>query len=130
MAHYAFLNQNNVVVQLIVGKDEGECGIDWEAFYANEIGLPCKRTSYNTRYGVHYKADGNTPSEDQSKAFRKNHGGIGFTYDAQRDAFIPPQPFPSWVFDETTCAFGAPVPYPIDGKVYRWDEPQQMWLRV
>jgi hypothetical protein len=130
MAHYAFLDKNNVVVQLIVGKDEGEDGIDWEVFYANEVGLPCKRTSYNTRRGVHYKSDGNTPTEDQSKAFRKNHGGIGFTYDAVRDAFIPPKPYPSWLLDEATCDWAAPVPKPIDSSRYRWDESTTSWVEV
>lgn len=130
MAHYAFLDGNNVVVQLIVGKDENEGGIDWEAFYAQEAGMPCKQTSYNTRAGVHYKADNNTPSEDQSKAFRKNHGSIGFTYDAIRDAFIPPQPYVSWLLDENTCQWYAPIPYPNDGKRYRWDEASVSWVEI
>lgn len=88
------------------------------------------RTSYNTRGGVHYEPNSQTPSADQSLALRKNYAGIGYLYDAQRDAFIPPQPFNSWILDEQTCLWNAPVPYPTDGKVYTWDEPTLSWKEV
>jgi hypothetical protein len=130
MAHYAFLDDQNIVKEVIVGKDEGEDGINWEEWYGNFRGQLCKRTSYNTRGGVHYDPNTNQPSADQSKAFRKNYAGIGYSYDATLDAFIPPQPFPSWILDDNTCLWEAPVPYPNDGHLYRWDEDTLSWVRV
>jgi len=115
MAHYAMLDENNIVVQVIVGKNEGEDGVDWEQYYGG------KRTSYNTFGGVHQL--GGIP-------FRKNYAGIGYTYDAQRDAFIPPQPFPSWVLNEFTCLWDAPTPMPTDGQRYYWDEPTTSWMVI
>ena len=98
MAHYAILNENNVVVQVFVGKNENETWkdqpMDWEAYYGG------KRTSYNTLGGVHLL--GGTP-------FRKNYAGIGYTYDPQRDAFIPPKPTPDAVLDEATCQWIVPT---------------------
>lgn len=120
MAHYAFLDENNLVVEVIVGKDENEDGVDWEVRYAEIRGKPCKRTSYRTFAGKH--PDG-TP-------FRKNYAGIGYTYDAQRDAFIPPKPFASFVLNEETCQWDAPVAKPTDGKMYFWNEEQQNWVEV
>lgn len=131
MAHYAFLDENNVVTEVIVGKNEGN--FDWEQQYGSFRGQACKRTSYNTRGGVHYDSETNQPAADQSKAFRKNYAGIGFTYDPQRDAFIPPKPYSSWVLNEQTCLWEPPVPYPIDigtpenPKRYLWDEEGQQW---
>jgi hypothetical protein len=119
MAHYAFLDESNIVTEVIVGIDEGVDGIDWEQHYGTFRGQTCKRTSYNTSGGVH--SDGKEP-------FRKNYAGIGFTYDAARDAFIPPQPYASWLLDEDTCLWQAPVPYPEDGEPYVWDEDQQQWV--
>jgi hypothetical protein len=121
MAHYAFLDQNNVVTEVIVGKDEGEEGVDWEVHYGNFRGQTCKRTSYNTRGGVH--SSGGTP-------YRKNYAGIGYTYDAQRDAFIPPKPFNSWLLDEGTCLWNPPTPMPDDGQPYRWDEEKISWVAL
>lgn len=86
------------------------------------------KTSYNTFGGVHYEPNSHIPSEDQSKALRKNYAGFGFSYDSQLDAFIPPKPYPSWLLDETTCLWIAPVPRPDDGKVYYWDEATQSWV--
>jgi hypothetical protein len=121
MAHYAFLDENNIVTEVITGKDEGEDGVDWEAHYGAFRGQACKRTSYNTHGGVH--SSGGTP-------YRKNYAGIGYTYDAGRDAFIPPQPFASWQLNEDTCLWDAPVPYPGDGERYTWDEDTTSWLPV
>ena len=121
MAHYAFLNLNNIVTEVIVGKNEGEDGIDWEQHYGDFRGQICKRTSYNTMGGVH--TNGGTP-------YRKNYAGIGYTYDATRDAFIPPQPYASWTLDEATCLWTAPTPMPTDSKQYRWDEPTISWIEV
>jgi len=121
MAHYAFLDENNMVTYVMVGKDEGEGPYDWEEFYGNELGQRCKRTSYNTRQGVH--VSGGTP-------YRKNYAGYGYYYDAERDAFIPPQPYPSWVLDEATCWWQAPVAQPTDGKTYVWDENLINWVEI
>lgn len=120
MAHYAFLDENNIVTEVIVGKDEGEEGIDWEAQYGAFRGKTCKRTSYNTVGGVH--TNGGTP-------YRKNYAGIGYTYDAVRDAFIAPKPFESWVLDENSCLWMSPTPYPDDGNFYEWDENSFSWIK-
>lgn len=118
MAHYAFLDSNNIVTEVIVGKDEGEQGIDWEQHYGNFRGQVCKRTSYNTKGGVH--TGGGTP-------YRKNYAGIGYSYDAERDAFIPPKPFESWLLNEDSCLWEAPVAHPNDGGFYNWNEETQAW---
>jgi hypothetical protein len=103
MAHYAFLDENNIVTEVIVGKEEGN--FDWEQQYGSFRGQACKRTSYNTHGGVH--ANGGTP-------YRKNYAGIGYTFDAARDAFIPPKLYASWVLNEQTCLWNAPVSMPED----------------
>lgn len=126
MAHFAKLGINNVVTFVTVGRDEDD---GKEAELTARTGDVYKQTSYNTRGGVHYQADG-TPSVDQSKAFRKNFAGIGFTYDESRDAFISPKPYASWVLNEQTCCWNAPVAYPNDGKNYRWDETTTSWVEV
>jgi hypothetical protein len=121
MAHYAFLDANNIITEVIVGKDEGDEGIDWEQHYGAFRGQACKRTSYNTYGGVH--ANGGVP-------FRKNYAGIGFSYDPDRDAFIPPRPYPSWELNEETCQWESPVPMPDDGQAYTWDEEQGAWEAI
>jgi hypothetical protein len=88
------------------------------------------QTSYNTRGGIHYEPNSSIPSPDQSKAVRKNYASVGFTYDTNRNAFIPPQPYPSWLLDEFSCLWNAPVPYPIDGKRYEWDETIINWVEI
>ena len=118
MAHYAFLDENNMVTEVIVGKDEGEDDVDWEQHYGQFRGQMCRRTSYNTQGGTHLL--GGTP-------FRKNYAGIGYTYDAERDAFIPPRPYASWILDDNTCDWQPPVAYPTDGQPYVWDETTQTW---
>lgn len=118
MAHYAFLNMQNIVTEVIVGKDETDGPTNWEMHYGNIREQVCKRTSYNTRGGAHIN-DG-TP-------FRKNYAGIGFTYDYARDAFIPPKPYDSWILDSNTCLWDSPVAYPEDGQVYTWNEETQQW---
>jgi hypothetical protein len=118
MAHYSFLDENNIVTEVIVGKDEGEDNTDWEVHYGNFRNQVCKRTSYNTSGGVH--KEGGIP-------FRKNYAGIGFTYDEQRDAFIPPKPYTSFILNEDTCLWEPPVPYPTDGERYTWNEDTISW---
>jgi hypothetical protein len=114
MAHYAVLDNNNIVTLVHVGKDEDEGDTNWEEYYG------AKRTSFNTSGGVH--ANDDTP-------FRKNYAGIGYTYDEERDAFIPPQPYASWTLNEDTCLWDSPVPYPSEG-VHEWDEDNQEWVEL
>ena len=123
MSHYAQLDENNMVVFVIVAKSDHK-----EDEFTESTGNVWKQTSYNTSGGVHY-TDGE-PSADQSKALRFNYAGIGFTYDETRDAFIPPQPFESWVLDEATCLWVAPIDYPADGGQYVWDEEAGDWVEV
>ena len=118
MAHYAFLNMQNIVTEVIVGKDETDGPTNWEIHYGNIREQVCKRTSYNTQGGVH--SGGGTP-------FRKNYAGIGYTYDFARDAFIPPKPFDSWTLNENSCLWEAPVAYPNDGQQYEWNEETTSW---
>ena len=128
MAHYAVLNSDNKVTMVFVGRDDVVEGIDdWETYYAPN-GFTVKQTSYNTSGGIHY-TDGE-PSADQSKALRFNYAGIGFTYDPERDGFIPPKPYDSWELDEATCLWQAPIEYPADGGAYTWDEESGDWVEV
>ncbi len=120
MAHYALLDSNNVVTKVITGKNEGEDGINWEQHYGEFCGQTCKRTSYNTAGNTHHL--GGNP-------YRKNYAGIGYTYDTVRDAFISPQPYPSWVLNESTCVWEAPVPYPATGK-WQWNESVLNWVEI
>ena len=121
MAHYAFLDNNNVVTEVITGVDEniiqtdtdgtqvGGTSAAWEAFYGNFRNQVCKRTSYNGNY-------------------RKNYAGIGYTYDEALDAFLPPKPYASWVVDEATGTWKAPVEMPVtEGKYYTWNEDTISW---
>ena len=118
MAHYAFLNDNNIVTEVIVGKDEDDNadlpeGFDsWEAWYGDFRGQTCKRTSYNT-VGNSHTLEG-TP-------YRGNYAGIGYTYDEDEDAFYPPQPYPSWTLSDD-YVWEAPSEYPDDGEAYIWNE--------
>ena len=122
MAHWAKIVDGKVV-SVIVAEAEF-----FDTFVDSSPGAWVK-TSYNTRGGIHYQPDSNDESADQSKALRKNYAGVGYTYDAVRDAFIPPQPYTSWVLDDSTCLWNAPVARPDDG-VYVWDEPTVAWKEV
>jgi len=125
IAHYAFINDDNIVVEVITGRDEDDFvnGItDWEAYYASKReGLRCLRTSYNTRAGEH--TGGGT-------AFRLNYAGKGYYYDEQLDGFIPPKPYDSWILDESKGIWEAPVAYPADDTIYTWDEEAGNWVAV
>jgi hypothetical protein len=124
MAHYAFLDDNNIVTQVIVGRDEDDLpeGItDWEVYYGEKMGQRCLRTSYNTVAGSHTGG---------GEAYRGNYAGIGFKYDEALDAFIAPQPYPSWTLNEATYSWEAPVAYPEDGGVYVWNENKKEWEAV
>ena len=119
MAHYAFLDQNNIVTQVIVGNDENSTdtlpdGFDtWEAWYSDFSGQTCKRTSYNTYANTH--TNGGTP-------FRGNYAGKRFIYDEDNDVFYAQQPYSSWTLNETTWLWEAPIAYPNDGNNYVWNE--------
>jgi hypothetical protein len=113
MAHFAQIDGNNIVAQVIVA--------DQETINTGLFGDPATwvQTSYNTQGGVH--TQGGTP-------LRKNYAGIGYSYDAARDAFIPPKPYNSWLLNDETCLWSAPVAYPADSKLYRWDEETLNWV--
>ena len=117
MAHFAKVN-NGIVEQVIVAEPEF-----FETFIDSSPGQWIQ-TSYNTRGGVHYDQDGNP---DDGTALRKNYAGIGYTYDAGKDAFIPPQPYASWTLNNDTCLWVPPVEYPDDGQMYTWNEDTTSW---
>ena len=121
MAHFAKV-VNGLVTQVIVAEPEF-----FDTFVDSSPGQ-WVQTSYNTRGGVHYQPNSNEPSVDQSKALRKNYAGIGFTYDAGRDAFIAPKPYSKWVLDEQTCLWNAPTQRPEDGNIYVWDDDAGNWV--
>lgn len=116
MPHFAKLDENNVVTFVTVGRQEDD---GKENELTARTGDVYKQTSYNTSGGIHLL--GGIP-------FRKNYAGIGYTYDEQRDAFIPPKPFASWVLNEDTCQWTAPTPMPEDGGMYSWDEATTSWV--
>lgn len=113
MAHYAFLDENNIVTEVIVGINEAELieGKTPEVWYGEFRGQRCIRTSYNGK-------------------IRKNYAGIGYAYSDDLDAFIPPQPFASWLLDEETAQWVAPIPYPTDNLMYSWDEASGDWAAI
>jgi len=123
MAHYAKV-QDGLVTRVIVAEAEF-----FNTFVDDSPG-EWIQTSYNTHGGVHYNPETGEPSEDQTKALRKNFAGIGYTYDRIKDAFIPPKPFASWVLDEETCIWNAPTAYPEDDKSYSWNEETLSWDEV
>jgi hypothetical protein len=137
MGHFAELNENNIVIDLhlvsnfileINSIEDENKGIEFlTGLYRHSN---WKQTSYNTHGGIHYNKITNEPSEDQTKAFRKNYAGIGYYYDEQRDAFIPPKPYDSWIINEDTCLWESPIPYPNDGNRYYWNEETLSWNLV
>ena len=114
MAHYAKVS-DGLVTQVIVAEAEF-----FDTFVDSSPG-EWVQTSYNTHGGVH---------SDGGVALRKNYAGVGFTYDSTRDAFIPPQPYASWLLNEDTCIYEAPVPYPTDDLMYSWDEDTTSWVEI
>jgi hypothetical protein len=107
MSHFAKI-ENGIVTQVIVAEHE----------FINTLRGEWRQTSYRTHGGQH----------PEGRPLRKNYAGIGYTYDSERDAFIPPKPFDSWLLDEDTCLWSAPVPMPEDGKMYQWDEDSISWI--
>jgi len=123
MAHFAKV-LDGMVIQVIVAEPEF-----FETFVDTSPG-DWIQTSYNTRGGIHYQPNSNIPSEDQSKALRKNMASKGMIYDRQKDAFYSPSPYPSWIFNEETCLWESPTPYPTDDKIYHWDETTTSWVET
>ena len=126
MAYFAQIDENNIVTQVLSVHDSYQHrGPD---FLANDLGLGGTwiQTSYNSRGGIHYIADTDIPSGKPH--LRYNYAGIGYTYDQHKDAFIPPQPFPSWILNDETCLWEAPIPMP-EG-LHTWDEDSQSWIPV
>jgi hypothetical protein len=125
MAHYALLDKNNVVTQVITGVDETELieGLSPEIWYGNFHNQECKRTSYNTIANQH--TSGGTP-------FRKNFASVGYTYDKEWNAFRPPRPFPSWKLNYDTFQWYSPISRPEEeeGFFWRWGEINQEWVKV
>ena len=121
MSHFARVLDGLVVDVLVADQDF----IDT---YGATVSGDWVQTSYNTMGGIHYDPETGEPSQDQSKALRKNYAGIGFSYDPVRDAFIPPQPFSSWLLNEDTCLWQPPTPRPDDKNLYNWDEQTLTWI--
>lgn len=121
MAHYALLDENNIVTHVIAGNDEADESVDWEEYYSEYFDQTCKRTSYNTHGNTH---------ENHGIPFRLNFAGIGYEYREDLDGFIPPQPHESWSLNEETGLWEAPVPHPNDGGLYRWDEENTAWILI
>ena len=127
MAHYAFLNGNNIVEMVIPGREEDDLEnlpekfSSWEEYYGDLHNKKCLRTSINTLGNEHH--DGGT-------AFRGNYAGKGYTYNEENDVFIAPQPFDSWVLDTDTWTWNAPVDYPDDGLFYEWSEYAENWILI
>jgi len=115
MSHFAKLDENNMVVAVFRGRQEDD---GRETELSAQTGERYVQTSYNTRGGIHLTG---------GQPLRKNYAGIGYFYDQNRDAFIPPQPFPSWTLDEQSCQWKPPIPYPIDG-LHWWNEQTQEWI--
>lgn len=125
MAHFAEIDENNIVLRVLVTNNDDPKGDEGYQWLVNNLGGTWIKTSFNTAAGVHY-TDG-LPSNDQTKALRGNYAGIGFIYDPDLDAFLPPKPHDSWNADVTTYQWKAPVDYPNGGGIYNWNEDTQSW---
>lgn len=128
MAHWAELDSNNVVTRVLVGDNNDPAGDEGYQWLLDNLGGTWVKTSYNSVGGKRRNPETGEMTNDAG--FRKNYAGIGYTFDAGRDAFIPPKPFNSWNLNEDTCLWEAPTPYPADGKMYRWDEDTTAWVEV
>ena len=123
MAHFAYVENGFVTKVLVIEQDKIDTGL---------FGDPKKfiQTSHNTHGGIYYTPNTNKPDPDQSKALRKNYAGVGYFYESRRDAFIPPQPYNSWVLNDDTCLWDPPKPYPEDNEQYEWNEEQCNWVKI
>jgi hypothetical protein len=124
MTHFAEIDENNIVIRVL--------SIEQEVIDSGEWGNPENwiQTSYNTNAGIYHIHDTHTPSEDQTKALRKNFAGKGFSYDSVLDAFIAPKPYDSWILNETTCIWEPPIEQPVvnDDQMAMWDEGLLDWV--
>ena len=128
MAHWAEIDENNIVNRVLVGDNNDPNGDEGYQWLIDNLGGTWVKTSYNAIGGK--KRNPETGEILEEAGFRKNYAGIGYTWDAGRDAFIPPKPFNSWVLNEDSCNWEAPVAYPTDGKIYSWDEDTTNWVEV
>lgn len=114
MSHWAEINENNIVTRVLVGDNNDPAGDEGYSWLDINLGGTWIKTSYNAA----------------TNGFRKNYAGIGYTYNEERDAFIPPKPFESWTLNEETCQWESPLPYPEDGSIYVWSEEKTSWSEV
>jgi hypothetical protein len=128
MAHWAELDENNIVTRVLVGDNNDPAGDEGYQWLIDNLGGTWVKTSYNAVAGKRRNPE--TGEITEEAGFRKNYAGIGYTYDSVRDAFIPPKPFNSWVLNEDACVWDAPVAYPTDGKYYTWNEDTTSWDEV
>ena len=119
MSHWAQIDENNIVINVLVGDNDDPNGDEGLQFFTDTHGGTWIKTSYNTNGGVHIFDD---------VPIRKNYAGVGMIYDKTRDAFYWPQPYPSYILNEDSCIWEAPVPYPTDGQFYVWDETIKAWI--
>ncbi len=112
MSHWAEIDENNVVLRVVVGDNNDPNGDEGYQWMVENLGGTWVKTSYNAA----------------TNGFRKNYAGVNYTYDQDRDAFIPPKPFNSWVLNEDTCLWQPPIPYPGNGEPHTWDESRQAWI--
>ena len=126
MAHWAELDNNNIVTKVLVGDNNDPNGDEGYQWLIDNLGGTWVKTSYNTFAGK--RIDPETNEITDEPGFRKNYAGIGFTYDSERDAFIPPAPYASWILNEGTCTWAAPTEMPVEeGKIFRWNEDTISW---
>lgn len=128
MAHWAELDENNVVTRVLVGDNNDPAGDEGYQWLIDNLGGTWVKTSYNAIGGKRRNPD--TGEMTEEPGFRKNYAGIGYSYDAGRDAFIPPKPFNSWTLNEDSCLWAPPIEYPTDGKIYAWNEDIVNWEEV
>ena len=118
MSHFAQI-ENGIVTQVIVAEQD--------VINSGLFGTGWIQTSYNTRGGIHYGQDG---QPDGGNALRGNYAGVGYTYDATNDVFYAPQPYPSWILDQSTWLWNSPIPCPNDDKRYKWNEETTSWIEI
>lgn len=127
MSHWAEIDENNIVIRILVGDNNDPAGDEGYQWFINNLGGTWVKTSYNAVAGKYRNPETNEITEEIG--FRKNYAGIGYKYDPIRDAFIPPKPFNSWILNEETCLWDAPIPYPDDENNYYWDEDIISWVQ-
>lgn len=128
MAHWAEIDENNIVLRVLVGDNNDPNGDEGYSWFVERLGGTWVQTSYNAYAGK--RIDPETSEETEEPGFRKNYAGIGFIYDPVRDAFMEQKPFDSWTLNEDTCIWEAPTPKPTDGKLYKWSEDDLNWQLI